>query len=126
MQKQSKKILIVEDEEKLQQKLVDTCSQEGFITLGASNGEEGLSLALREHPDLILLDLEMPKIGGVEMLQQLRKDEWGKNVPVIVLTNYSDSERIADVLEAGTYDYVIKSGQLKDIIAKVKQKLGLT
>ena len=79
MQKQSKKILIVDDEEKLQQKLADACSREGFVALGASNGEEGLSLALREHPDLILLDLEMPKMDGVEMLQQLRKDECGKN-----------------------------------------------
>ena len=79
MQKQSKKILIVDDEEKLQQKLADACYREGFVALGASNGEEGLSLALREHPDLILLDLEMPKMDGVEMLQQLRKDECGKN-----------------------------------------------
>ena len=125
MENQPKKILIVDDEEKLQQKLVDACSREGFVALGASNGEEGLSLALREHPDLILLDLEMPKMGGIEMLKQLRKDEWGKNTPVIVLTNYDDSERVADVLEAGTYDYIIKSSRLEDIIKLVKQKLGL-
>lgn len=126
MQKQSKKILIVEDDEKLQQKLVDTCSREGLIALGAQNGEEGLSLALREHPDLILLDLEMPKMGGIEMLQQLRKDEWGKNALVIVLTNYSAPEKVADVLEAGVSGYVVKSGRLEDIMKMVKQKLGLT
>ena len=79
MQKQSKKILVVEDEKKLQQKLIDAFSREEFIVFGAQNSEAGLNIALREHPDLILLDLEMPKMDGVEMLQQLRKDECGKN-----------------------------------------------
>ena len=60
------------------------------------------------------------------MLKELRKDEWGKDVPVVVLTNVNDPEEVADVLEAGTYDYVVKGGELEDIMKIVRQKLGLT
>ena len=123
MQKQSKKILIVEDEQDIRQKLAAKCDNEGFITFQAQNGEEGLSLALREHPDLILLDLAMPKMDGVEMLKQLRQDEWGQNATVVVLTNYSNPERVANVLEAGVHDYIMKSDRLEDIMEHIKRRL---
>ena len=125
MPEQPKKILIVEDEQNLRQELAAQCNSDGFITFEAKNGEEGLSFALREHPDLILLDLVMPAMNGVEMLQQLRKDEWGKNAVVVVLTNYDDADRVADVLGAGVYDYVLKSDFLKDIMEHIRKKLEL-
>jgi len=126
MPTQSRKILIVEDEQDMRRVIAAKCAEYGFSTLEATNGEEGLNRALKEHPDVILLDLEMPKMDGVEMLKELRKDEWGKDVPVVVLTNFKDSEKVADVLGAGAYDYVVKGGELEDIMKIVRQKLGLT
>jgi len=126
MPTQSKKILIVEDEQAMRRVIAAKCVEDGFSTLEAADGEEGLNLALKEHPDLILLDLKMPKMDGVEVLKELRKDEWGKSVPVLVFTNVKDAEKVAEVLEAGTYDYFVKGGELEDIMKIARQKLGLT
>lgn len=75
-----KKILIVEDEESLLKTLGEKFTLEGFEVVKAQNGVEGLRVALQEHPDLILLDIVMPVMGGMEMLGKLRQDDWGKNV----------------------------------------------
>ena len=122
----NKKILIVEDEVSLRNALCNKLAREGFSTLEAKNGEEGLEVALREHPDLILLDIIMPKMDGISMLKKLREDEWGKRVPVIVLTNLSDMEKVAEVAEGGAFDYLIKADwKLEDVVNKVKQKLNI-
>ena len=78
MESLKKTILIVEDEPVYQEALVNKFNIEGFDTLTAENGEEGLSIALEKHPDLILLDLQMPKMDGIEMAKKLRQDEWEK------------------------------------------------
>ncbi len=124
-----KKILlieIVEDEVSLKKVLHDKFEEEGFSVLDAKNGEEGLGLALQEKPDLILLDLMMPKVDGIEMLKGLRNDPRGKDIPVIMLTNVGDVDHISEAIEYGSYDYLIKTDHtLEDIVRRVKEKLSI-
>jgi DNA-binding response OmpR family regulator len=124
---QSKKIiLITEDEPPMSRILTDALSESGFETLQAKDGQEGLTLALEKHPDLILLDVLMPKMDGLAMIRKLRADSWGKNVPVIVLTNVSSDtdEIISTVVDTQPAYYFIKSDvKLDTIVEKIKQIL---
>lgn len=122
-----KKILIVEDERALRKALSSKFTHEGFSMLEATNGEEGLAVALQEHPDLILLDVIMPVMDGMTMLKKLRGDNaWGKDAVVIMLTNLSESGMVADALAEGMHDYLVKSNwKLEDVVKKVKEKLKL-
>ncbi|MDO8557836.1 MAG: response regulator [bacterium] len=125
MTDQEKTILIVEDDRSQLQALVDKLTQEGFATLEAKNGEEGLETALREHPDLILLDIVMPVMDGMTMLKKLREDTWGKDALVIILSNLSDPEKISQAVTQGTYGYLIKTDwKIEDVVAKVKELLS--
>jgi DNA-binding response OmpR family regulator len=122
----NKKILIVEDDLQLQGVLRDRLSHEGFDVLEAGNGKDGLGLALSSHPDLILLDLIMPVMDGLTMANQLRLDDWGRDVPVIILTNLSDNEKISEALKNGVFDFLVKSDwKLEDLVAKVKEKVAV-
>ena len=86
----NKKILVVEDEISLRKALADKFRREGFAVLEAKDGEEGLAVALKEQPHIILLDIVLPKMDGMTMLKKLRQENaWGKSVPVILLTNLS-------------------------------------
>lgn len=121
-----KTILVVEDEEALRKAMVFKLSAEGFQVVEAGNGEEGLAKAEQERPDIILLDILMPKMHGMEMLSRLRfSGEWGKNVPVIVLSNLNDAAKVAEATEGGVYDYLIKSDwKIEDLVKKVTDKIG--
>ena len=81
-----KKILIIEDSTELADSLEDMLIFKGYLALKAANGKYGLHLALKEKPDLILLDLKLPDIDGYEVIKRLREDDWGKNVRVLILT----------------------------------------
>jgi len=121
-------ILITEDEKALRHALDDKLARNGFTILDAENGEEGLALALVEHPDLILLDIVMPKMNGMKMLKELRADEWGKTVPVIMLTNLSsaDEERNRDITKLEPTYYLIKTDiKIEDVVEKIKERLGI-
>lgn len=121
-----KKILIVEDELSLRMPLGNLLTDEGFEVHQATNGADGLSTALAKHPDIILLDVFMPKMGGLEMLAELRKDEWGKGAQVMLLTNSANTENVATALEGNVTDYLVKAEwDLQDIVKKVKQKLAV-
>ncbi|EKE07344.1 MAG: hypothetical protein ACD_18C00116G0002 [uncultured bacterium] len=102
-------------------------THEDFSVLVENNGEDGLSTALREKPDMILLDLNMPKLDGMTALKHLRKDTlYGKNAKVIILTNSYDIEKVGNATNLGVFDYFIKSdSQISDIVAKVKEKLKI-
>ena len=118
------KILIVEDDEPIRQTIAIGLSRDGFEVSEAKDGEEGLKLALKTHPDLILLDLRMPKKTGQEMLDDLRQDEWGANVPVIVLSNADDNLDIYLATKDGRTSYAIKSSmELEEIIKLIKFRL---
>ena len=121
----AKKILIVDDEQDLRDALSVALGAAGFSTLTAADGETGLSVALAEKPDLILLDIAMPKMNGHQTLSRLRRDSWGKDVPVLLLTNYDDPANIVEGVELKSNDYIIKSSEsLESIVKKVKQQLA--
>lgn len=122
----SKTILIVEDEAPLLNVLSDRLAEEGFTVLGAQDGAEGFAVAEKHKPDLILLDIVMPRTNGLRMLKQLRQSEWGQEVPAIVLTNVRDSHQMAEATELGINGYLVKANwRLDDVVAKVKEKLGV-
>ena len=115
------KILIVEDEKEIIDVLETKLSKNGFNVITANDGREGLEKALINHPDVILLDIVMPKMDGLTMLGELRKDKWGKKARVIVLTNLSYDEKVKDISKYGFNGYLIKSEyRLEDVIKKVK------
>jgi two-component system alkaline phosphatase synthesis response regulator PhoP len=121
---QRKKVLIVEDEEPLLKALSAGLSNKEFDVITARDGEEGLQKALAEKPNLILLDLFMPKMDGIAVLRKLREDEWGKSVKVIILTNLEEREKLTAAVENRVYDYMIKTNwNLSDILKKVRIEL---
>ncbi len=121
-----KHILIVEDEASLVRVLADELREEGFSVSTASNGEEGLATALAEHPDLLLVDVVMPKMDGLTMVRKLREDAWGKNVGVIMLTNVSEAVTIDESFDRDVYEYIVKADwELTDIIRIAKKKLAV-
>ena len=105
----------------------DKFTHEGFSVLPASDGEEGLGISLSSHPDIILLDLLMPKMNGMSMLEKLREDDWGKDVPVIILTNLNpDDIIVAQVVRDHPAYYLLKSNaKLDEIVHKAKDVLTI-
>ncbi len=121
---ENKKILIVEDEAQLLNVLYDKLSLEGFSVLKASDGKKGLDIALSEHPALILLDINLPVMNGIDMLKELRKDPVGKDIEVVMLTNFSEYKLLADALALGVHDYLVKSDwKLEDVVKLVHEKI---
>ena len=127
----NKKILVieeVEDDASLRNAIHSKLSLEGFNVIEAKNGEEGLAIALANHPDLILLDIAMPKIDGITMMKRLREEnEWGKKVPIILLTNFGkdDDKIIQAVSENEPAYYLVKSDySMKELIEKIRQRLS--
>ncbi len=122
---QDKKILIVEDEPSLLKVMYNKFTVEGYIVFKANNGKEGLKLALKEKPHLILLDIDLPRMNGLEMLKDLRKHKDCKNTEVIIITNYENSDMVADTMLFGVHEYLVKSDwRLEDIVKTVKNKIG--
>jgi len=126
MADKKEKILIVEDEAPLLRILGDELTQEKFMVFEAKNGEEGLEIALREHPDLIMLDIMMPKMDGMTMLKKLREDPWGKDASVLILTNSeNDALKTVEALRHRVYEFLVKTRwKLGDVVKRVHEKLG--
>ncbi len=121
-----KVLLVVEDSKPLRTAIKAKFESEGFEVLEAGDGEKGLNVFLKEKPDLILLDIVMPIMNGLEMLKRLRKHKEGRTVPVIILTNLSESEPTAEALQEGAYDFLVKADwKIEDVVEKVKDKLNL-
>ena len=117
-------VLIVEDEATMANTMSDALTNEGFETFIAVDGEQGLKMALEKHPDLILTDLNMPNMDGLAMIHGIRKDDWGKDVEIISLTNVSDVAALETAMSEGTFYYMVKSDvSLADIVTKVKSRL---
>jgi len=129
----AKKVLIievVEDEISQQKALSEKFTREGFRVVSAKDGEEGIRIAFKEHPDIILLDIVMPKIDGLSFLKKLREENtWGKTVPVILLTNLSaDNDMIIRVIaECEPAYYLVKADfTLDEVVEKVRERLAKT
>lgn len=123
----AKNILIVEDELSVMNMLRNKLMREGFRVQEAMNGKDGLKIALKVHPDLILLDLLMPKMDGMNMLKKLREEnEWGRNVPVIILTNLTTDydEQLEFITQTKPIYYMVKSDwDIVDVVEKIKESL---
>lgn len=122
------KILIVEDEPVINKTYAEELRDEGFDVITAANGRDGLEIALREKPDLILLDILMPIMDGITMMSKLReKDIYGKNVPIILLTNLSAGEEniMTAIIENEPAYYLVKSDwNLSAVVEKIKERLN--
>ena len=118
------KILVVEDEEILLTALSEELKQEGFEVVGAHDGMEGVAMAQSEKPDLILLDLVMPKLDGLGALKEMKENPEIKDIPVVILTNLSDYDKISDALSLGAMDYLVKANyRMEELVNKIKTVL---
>jgi len=126
MTEAKKKILIVEDDSMLLNIMSEKLVGEGFAVVQAQDGEEGLHKAIAEQPDLILLDVLMPKMDGVTMLKKLRATKKSLATPVILLTNVTYGPQIDEAIKHGVQDFLIKTNwKLSDVVQKIRQKLAM-
>jgi len=120
-----KKILIIEDEKIMLNLLRDKLEREGYDVSIAHNGEEGLEKMKEVSPDIILLDIIMPKMGGFEVMEEMAKSEKLKNIPVIVISNSGQPVELEKVKNLGARDWLIKTEfDPQEVLQKVKKQLG--
>lgn len=118
-------IAIIEDEAAIRRMYAFKLKHSGFGVFEAEDGAKGLVLIEKEVPDLILLDLRMPIMTGEEMLRVLRGTEWGKNIPVIVLTNISRAEAPRTLWHLGVADFIVKSNSTpRKVVERVQEVLA--
>ncbi|MFH0874233.1 MAG: response regulator [Candidatus Komeilibacteria bacterium] len=123
---EGKKILLVEDEEMLANMYQVKFQNDGFQLIKAGNGEEGLVLAEKEKPDMILLDVIMPKMDGFTVLKRLKDNPSTKNIPVLLLTNLGQDEDVKKGNELGAVGYLVKANITpSEVVAKVKEVMKL-
>ena len=120
-----KKILFVEDEAALQEAFGGVLKRAGYQIIKALDGEIGARLAKSEKPDLIILDLVLPKLHGLEVLEKLKKDKETEDIPVIVLTNLERAEDIEKAIELGALTYLVKMQyNLTEVVEKIRKIIG--
>jgi len=116
------KVLVIDDDDNINVVLVDKLKASGFDAQGAVDGEDGFKKALEFRPDIILLDVLMPKMNGWQVLEKLKEDEWGKNVKVIMLTVLEDMDNMARALEKGSQAYLLKTDySLEEIVSYIEK-----
>lgn len=125
MEEIKKNILLVDDDPLVIRMYQNKLTKDGYAVKIASNGEEALIQVMKEKPDLILLDIMMPKMNGVETLKALKREEKTKGIPVIILTNLDDNpEDVETAKNLGALDYVVKANiTLKVLSEKIKKVL---
>jgi len=120
-----KRVLLVEDDRFLRRACEASLRQRGFTVVAAADGEEGLRLARAEAPDLVLLDLLMPKLSGVDVLRALKADEATRGIPVLVLSNSSRQQDIDEITRLGAVGYLVKANlSLQELGDRVTALLG--
>ena len=118
-----RKILIVDDEKNIVEIIAFNLKKEGYQVIKAADGEEGVKMAMEENPDLILLDIMMPKMDGYEACKKIREK---KNTPIIMLTARAEELDKVLGLELGADDYVTKPFGVRELMARVKANLRKT
>ncbi len=122
--KKSKKILIVEDNNLTLGALVDKFTREGLKVIHAQNGKEALKLAQERNPDLILLDIVLPELSGIDVIKHLCKNDRTKNIPVVVLSNISDVGKVTKDIDGKISNYLVKSNwTINSVVRIVKREL---
>jgi len=120
----NKKILIIEDEETLQKALSEYLKQEKFDIINAMDGEKGVEMTISEKPDLVILDIILPKKDGFQVLDEVKSNKKTKDIPVILLTNLESMEDIQKAFDKGATTYLVKSEyKLEDIAKKINETL---
>jgi DNA-binding response OmpR family regulator len=120
------KIAIIEDDPVISQMYRFKFEASGFEVQLANNGKRGIEMVKNFEPDLILLDLQMPEMGGAEALEIIRKNEWGKNIPVIILTNMGEEESPKKLRTLGIHSYIVKANLTPNqVLERVKQALDI-
>ena len=121
MPEKKTRLLVVEDEEILLTALSEELLGEGFDVIKAHDGVEGVEKAASEKPDLILLDLVMPRLDGLGALKQMKDNPLTKDIPVVILTNLSDYDKVSEALALGARDYLVKANyRMEELINKIK------
>jgi DNA-binding response OmpR family regulator len=119
-QKIVKRVLVIEDDRFISEVYIAKLLKDGFETILASDGENALKKAEEDKPDLILLDIFMPKISGIDVLRILKEKDATRDIPVIMLTNSTEEEHVGNAMEMGAKDYLIKSNYTpEEIVQKV-------
>ncbi len=125
MPKDKIKILLVEDDSFLLGMYATKFEMEDFKVIMAEDGEKAIRVALKEAPDIILLDIILPKVNGFEVLRQLKADRATADIPVILLTNLSQKDEIEQGLKMGAADYLIKAHFMpSEVVDKIKKMLN--
>ena len=119
-----KKVLIIDDDATFQKTITETLKAISLDVISAFDGAEGLARALTEKPDLILLDIKMPKLGGLDFLKQLQEKSGGSQpIPVLITSNISSAENISEGVALGIKGYIVKSDESLDTIVGHVQAL---
>jgi DNA-binding response OmpR family regulator len=119
-----KKILVIEDSPYLAESLADMLEMKGFQAVLAPTGREGVSIAIEEQPDLILLDIRLPDIDGYEVYRRIRENEWGASAIIIILTASESIENISKNIQLPKEDILLKPDwSVMDLHAKIIEKL---
>lgn len=120
------KLLIIEDDAVLRKALGEYLATEGFELVYAEDGEIGADLVKSEKPDLILLDIILPKKDGYQVLQEAKADPQTKHIPIVLLTNLGSISDVEKALEMGATTYLVKADyKLEEVTEKVKEILGM-
>lgn len=119
------KIAIIEDDQAISQMYRMKFEADGFDVELADNGKRGVELVETFKPDIILLDMQMPEMTGDEALAEIRKHDWGKNIPVIILTNLGEEESPKGLASLNVKSYIVKADLTpSQVVGKVKEALG--
>lgn len=121
-QKNNHKVAIIEDDIAINQMYRMKFESEGFEVITAADGEDGLAVIEDEKPDIVLLDLMMPILTGEEVLSAMRGSAWGKNMPVIILTNMGENEAPKSISKNGVLDFIVKAQMTPSEVAAVVKK----
>lgn len=121
------KIAIIEDDEVINQMYRMKFEANGFEVEAASDGEAGIAMVEKYHPDIILLDLQMPRMNGADTLEKIREHSWGKDIPVIILTNLGQEEAPEKLRQLTIHSYIVKAELTpSQVVKRVKDALGLS
>jgi DNA-binding response OmpR family regulator len=120
----SRKILLVDDSETVLQMEQMILAKSSYELILARDGEEGVAKALTTQPDLILMDVVMPKMNGFEAVKQLRENAQTRSVPIVMVTSKAEAESMETGYQTGCSDYIIKPIDRLELVTKVKNLLG--
>lgn len=119
------KVLLIEDDKVQADIYLTRLLAEGYSATWAKDGEQGLKMALENQPSVILMDIRMPNMNGLQVLEELRKDEWGKKVPVIILTSLDPSDEITNSISRNNASFFLlkQTTEPEELIEKINEIL---